>query len=83
MSNDEVFDALMRWGKLGHTSHLYYGGAGLWTCIIHPWSVGSVSFGSNEPLPAGYHLSNPYEAARAALKQAAQCWPEMAERAQL
>lgn len=84
MSIDEVFDALMQWGKLGHGTSLHYGPAihddkivyG-WQCIIHPYSQGSVSYyGYQEPLPVGYHPTDAREAARQALRQAAQRWPE-------
>ncbi len=89
MSNDEVFDVLTLWGQLGHASSLHYGLAMHdeklvygWQCIIHPWSQGSVSYGYLEPPPVGYHPTNIHEAARIALRQAAQKWPDIAEKAQ-
>lgn len=86
---DEVFDALTRWGKLGHSSSTHYGPAlhndkivyG-WQCIIHPWTQGSVSYGHLEAPPSGYHPTSAHEAARMALREAAQRWPDMAEKAQ-
>mgnify|MGYP001612338072 FL=1 len=87
---DEVFDALTRWGELGHACALHYGltmhdgrAAIGWQCFIHFWSQGSISIGSLGPIPNGFHPTSAHEAARTALRQAAEQWPEMAEKARV
>lgn len=89
---DEVFDALTRWGELGHTIQLVYGETRLgvenappvigWVCYIRERFIGSFSYASLTQPPPGFHPTSAHEAARIALRHAAERWPAMAERAQ-
>lgn len=83
----EVLDELTRWGAAGCAVTLRMGmtwdrGAVAvgWACSIAYEPRGSVSIGTLRSNPFGYHPTDPIEAARAALRQAADRWPEMVER---
>lgn len=84
---DEPFALLTRWGDLGHGVSLYYGvshrdeGPAVgWVCMIQRWmqDSGPIVFSSYEPPAAGFHPTDPVEAARIALQQAGERWPEIA-----
>ena len=83
---NEILNQLTRWGERGYAPSLHYGvnydGECVrmgWLCVIHSWTSGSVSLGTLTPPPSGFHTTDLLEAARIALRHAAQRWPEMME----
>lgn len=81
---DQVLSELTRWGQAGYHATLRYSAIWKdeqamdgWTCLIMYSPDGSVFFGDSHPFPFGFHPTDPIEAARLALRQAGERWPEM------
>jgi hypothetical protein len=86
----DILAELNRWGEAGYSIQLWYGDKWRrdpvserdemisgWACLITPRSLGS-TFSVEPNPPLGFHRTDPLAAARDALKQAGQRWPEMA-----
>lgn len=75
---------LTRWGQAGWAVSLNYGMTMQdddivygWGCYIGARTIGSVTIGLLDGPSFGYHPTDPIHAARIALRQAGERWPEM------